>query len=300
MLGGHPVPRAGAHPPSCLTPPRPRCPLTLAAGGPASVPQESPGSGAGLRSAGRGRGQGARGRGPRAPGRAPRGRRVLASSAGPARPGRPGGRPCAAPRRVGAGLAGPGEAPGRRGFPAGAGGAAAVAPLLSGGTRFTGCNSRRPSMALKRDREGAGESARRAGGRRRGGGRRARRRGRGAGGGGREVGRGPDGGGGQPRRARRGGGGGGPLPAAPAHPRPVPRKDWRRWWGYASPPLNRPTSPQPPRSQIPPPSNRPSPSHPPQLLSSRLHLRAPCPSPPPPEVRNSWPTGPIQPKPCLL
>lgn len=156
-LGGRP-PTLPPHPP------RPRCPLTLAAGGPASVPQESPGSGAGLRSAGRGRGQGARGRGPRAPGRAPRGRRVLASSAGPRAPAGPGAGP--APRRAGgAGLAGPGEAPGRRGLPAGAGGAAAVAPLLSGGTRFTGCNSRRPSMALKRDREGAGESGRRAGGR---------------------------------------------------------------------------------------------------------------------------------------
>lgn len=53
------------------------------------------------------------------------------------------------------------------------------------------------------------------------------------------------------RGAPGGGWGGGPLPAAPAHPRPVPRKDWRRWWGYASPLLNRLTSPQLPHSQIP-------------------------------------------------
>ena len=264
MLGGHRVPRAGAHPPFCLTPPRPRSPLTLAAGGPASVPQESPGSWAGLRSAGRGRGQGARGRGPRAPGRAPRGRRVLASSAGPARPGRPGGRPCAAPRRVGAGLAGPGEAPGRRGFPAGAGGAAAVAPLLSGGTRFTGCNSRRPSMALKRDREGAGESARRAGGRAGGGGAAGGVR---AGGGGARAGAG--GRWGEARmeaaggRGAPGGGGGWPLACSPSPPAPSSPQALAPLVGLSQPPTQpahlTPTSP----FTNPPPSNRPSPSQPP-------------------------------------
>lgn len=152
-----------------------------------------------------------------------------------------------------------------------------MAPLLSGGTRFTGCNSRRPSMALKRDREGAGESGRRAGGRRRGGGSRARRRGRGAGGGGRA------GGGERPgwrRRAaaarRAGVGWGGPAssprPPAPGSPqRPAPPV------GVT---LHRSTSPRPPLLLIPhPPSGPPRPASTPSTAPPTSKRPAPPPRP---------------------